>query len=164
MVPAIREVVAQLNPNLPLFQVTTQAEQIDRLLFQERLIARLASFFGILALVLACIGLYGLLSYEVSRRTHEIGTRMALGAQMADVLRLVVRQGAALAIVGAIIGIAVALGVTRYLKSMLYKLQAYDPVTIGGVAVLLLLIALLACYVPARRATRVDPIVALRHE
>jgi predicted permease len=164
MVPAIREVVAQLNPNLPLFQVTTQAEQIDRLLFQERLIARLASFFGILALALACIGLYGLLSYEVSRRTHEIGTRMALGAQMADVLRLVVRQGAALAIVGAIIGIAVALGVTRYLKSMLYKLQAYDPVTIGGVAVLLLLIALLACYVPARRATRVDPIVALRHE
>ena len=164
MLPAIREVVAQLNPNLPLFQVTTQAEQIDRLLFQERLVARLASFFGILALLLACIGLYGLLSYEVSRRTHEIGTRMALGAQMKDVLRLVVKQGAVLAIVGAVVGIVVALGVTRYLSSMLYNLRANDPLTLGGVVVLLMLIALLACYIPARRATRVDPIIALRHE
>src|SRR6202043_1972840 len=98
LLPAIRNVVAKLNPNLPLFHVSTQSEQIDRLLFQERLIARLSAFFGLLALVLACIGLYGLLSYEVARRTREIGIRMALGAQVGDVLRLVVRQGIALAV------------------------------------------------------------------
>jgi predicted permease len=164
MLPAIREVVAQLNQNLPLFQVSTQSEQIDRLLFQERLVARLAGFFGLLALLLACIGLYGLLSYEVSRRTHEIGTRMALGAQVGDVLRLVVKQGFVLALVGVAIGIGVALGVTRYLKSMLYNLHANDPLTICAVAALLMLIALAACFIPARRASSVDPIIALRHE
>ena len=164
LLPAIRHVVAQLNENLPLFQVTTESQQIDRLLFQERLIARLSAFFGLLALVLACIGLYGLLSYEVSRRTREIGIRMALGAQEGDVLRLVVKQGLALAIVGAAVGIGAALGVTRYLTSMLYGVHANDPVTIGAVAVLLALVALAACYIPARRATRVDPMVALRHE
>jgi predicted permease len=164
LLPAIRHVVAQLNENMPLFQVTTESQQIDRLLFQERLVARLSAFFGLLALVLACIGLYGLLSYEVSRRTREIGIRMALGAQEGDVLRLVVKQGLALAIVGAAVGIGVALGVTRYLTSMLYGVHANDPVTIGAVAVLLALVALAACYIPARRATRVDPMVALRYE
>ena len=164
LLPAIRHVVAQLNENLPLFQVTTESQQIDRLLFQERLVARLSAFFGLLALVLACIGLYGLLSYEVSRRTREIGIRMALGAQEGDVLRLVVKQGFALAVVGAAVGMGVALGVTRYLTSMLYGVHANDPVTIGAVAVLLGLVALAACYIPARRATRVDPMVALRYE
>ena len=164
MLPAIRRVVAQVNANLPLFQVTTQSEQIDRLLFQERLVARLSAFFGFLALVLACIGLYGLLSYEVARRTREIGIRMAFGAQGRDVLRLVVRQGLALALVGAAVGIGAALGVTRYLTSMLYGVRANDPLTIGAVAVLLALVALAACYLPARRATRVDPMVALRYE
>jgi predicted permease len=164
LLPAIREVVGQVNANLPLFNVTTQSEQIDRLLFQERLVARLAGFFGVLALVLACIGLYGLLSYEVSRRTREIGIRMALGAQPESVLRLVLRQGIALAIVGAIVGIGVALGVTRYLASMLYEVRASDPVTIIAAAVLLVLVALAACHIPARRATRVDPMVALRYE
>ena len=164
LLPAIRRVVAQLNENMPLFQVTTESQQIDRLLFQERLVARLSAFFGLLALVLACIGLYGLLSYEVSRRTREIGIRMALGAQERDVLRLVVKQGLALAVVGAVVGIGVALGVTRYLTSMLYGVHANDPVTIGVVAVLLALVALAACYIPARRATRVDPMVALRYE
>jgi predicted permease len=164
LLPAIRRAVAQLNENLPLFQVTTESQQIDRLLFQERLVARLSAFFGLLALVLACIGLYGLLSYEVSRRTREIGIRMALGAQEGDVLRLVVKQGFALAVMGAAVGIGVALGVTRYLTSMLYGVHANDPVTIGAVAVLLGLVALAACYIPARRATRVDPMVALRYE
>ena len=142
----------------------TQSEQIDRLLFQERLIARLSTFFGLLALVLACVGLYGLLSYEVSRRTREIGIRMALGAQESDVLRLVVKQGFALALVGAAVGIGAALGVTRYLTSMLYGVRPNDPLTIAIVAVLLWLVALAACYIPARRATRVDPLVALRYE
>ena len=164
LLPAIRRVVAQLNENLPLFQVTTESQQIDRLLFQERLVARLSAFFGLLALVLACIGLYGLLSYEVSRRTREIGIRMALGAQEGDVLRLVVKQGFALAVMGAAVGIGVALSVTRYLTSMLYGVHTNDPVTIGAVAVLLGLVALAACYIPARRATRVDPMVALRYE
>ena len=164
ILPAVREVVAQVNTNLPLFDVKTESEQIDRLLFQERLVARLSSFFGLLALVLACVGLYGLLSYEVSRRTREIGIRMALGAQSDSVLKLVLRQGIVLAIVGAAVGIGVALGVTRYLSSMLYDVHANDPLTIIAVAVLLTLVAFAACYIPARRATRVDPLVALRYE
>jgi len=164
LLPAIRKVVAQVNTNLPLFSVTTESEQIDRLLFQERLVARVSGFFGLLALVLACIGLYGLLSYEVARRTREIGIRMALGAQQRDVLRLVVGQGIVLALVGAAVGIGVAIGVTRYMASMLYDVHANDPATIAGVAILLTLVALAACYIPARRATRVDPMVALRYE
>ncbi|MGB7187411.1 MAG: ABC transporter permease [Candidatus Acidiferrales bacterium] len=161
---AIRSAVSQMDSNLPVFQVHTQTELIDQLVFQERMIAQLSGFFGALALVLACIGLYGLLSYEVSRRTREIGIRMALGAQQRDVLRLVVGQGIMLAIVGAVVGIGVALGVTRYLNSMLYDVHANDPATMIGVAVLLALVALAACYIPARRATRVDPMVALRYE
>jgi predicted permease len=164
ILPAIREVVAQVNTNLPLFDVKTESEQINRLLFQERLVARLSGFFALLALVLACVGLYGLLSYEVSRGTREIGIRMALGAQQGSVLKLVLRQGILLAIVGAALGIGVALSVTRYLSSMLYDVHANDPLTMIAVAVLLVLVALAACYVPARRAMRVDPMVALRHE
>jgi predicted permease len=164
ILPAIREIVAQVNTNLPLFDVKTESEQIDRLLFQERLVARLSGFFGLLALVLACVGLYGLLSYEVSRRTREIGIRLALGAQPASVLKLVLRQGIVLAIVGAAVGIGVALGVTRYLATMLFDVHTNDPLTMIAVAVLLTLVALAACYIPARRAMRVDPVVALRYE
>ncbi|HXN94480.1 MAG TPA: FtsX-like permease family protein, partial [Candidatus Acidoferrales bacterium] len=164
ILPAIRETVAQVNTNLPLFDVKTESQQIDRLLFQERLVARLSGFFGLLALVLACVGLYGLLSYEVSRRTREIGIRMALGARPESVLKLVLRQGVVLAIIGAAVGSSVALGVTRYLASMLYNVRANDPVTMIAVAILLMLVALAACYVPARRAMRVDPMVALRYE
>ncbi|HEV2299046.1 MAG TPA: ABC transporter permease [Candidatus Acidoferrales bacterium] len=161
---AVRGVVSQMDSNLPVFAVHTQTQLIDQLLFQERMIARLSGFFGLLALVLACLGLYGLLSYEISRRTREIGIRMALGAQPASVLALVLRQGILLAIVGAALGIGVALGVTRYLKSMLYDVHANDPATMIAVAVLLALVALAACYIPARRAMRVDPMVALRYE
>ena len=164
ILPAIREVVAQVNTNLPLFDVKTESEQINRLLFQERLVARLSGFFGLLALVLACVGLYGLLSYEVSRRTREIGIRLALGAQRERVLKLVLGQGIALAIAGATLGIGVAVAVMRYLASMLYNVHANDPMTMVAVAGLLTLVAVAACYIPARRAMRVDPIVALRYE
>jgi len=164
LVKNVREIVSQAGDNLPLTDLRTQTEQIDQILFRERLMSRLSSFFGVLALVLACIGLYGLLSYEVARRTHELGIRMALGAQQRDLLRLVVGQGILLVVIGAAIGIAAAMAVTRFMSAMLYGIHADDPSTFAAVAVLLTLVALAACYVPARRATRVGPMVALRYE
>jgi predicted permease len=164
LLPAVRKVVSDLDNNLPLFDVRTQTERIERLLFNERLLARLASLFGLLALVLACIGLYGLLSYEVARRTREIGIRAALGAQSRDVLRLVGTQALVLVALGIVFGIAAAMGVTRSLGSLLYGVQPGDPITFFGVCALLTIVGLAACYIPARRATRVDPMVALRYE
>ena len=164
LIPTVRRVVGDLDSEIPVFGITTQSQTIDHLLFAERLIARLSSLFGLLALLLACIGLYGLLSCEVARRTREIGIRMALGAQHEQVLRLVVRQGIVLAVIGAVIGSALAIGVTRYLSSLLFGVRPTDPITFTAVTLLLLLVALAACYIPARRAMRVDPMVALRHE
>jgi predicted permease len=162
--PDVREAVRQIGADLPIVDIRTQTERIEEMLFQERLIARLSSLFGLLALLLACIGLYGLLAFEVTRGTREIGIRMALGAPPRQVLRRVVRHGIALAIIGAAIGIAASLAVMRFLGSMLYEVKPGDPLTLIGVVVLLLLVALVACYIPARRATRVNPLVALRHE
>ena len=164
LVKNVREIVSQAGDNLPITEIRTQTEQIDQILFQERLMSQVSGLFAALALVLACIGLYGLLSYEVARRTREIGIRIALGAQPNDLLRLVVFRGITLAIAGAAVGIGVALGVTRYLQSMLYDVGASDPATLVGVAILLAVVALLACYIPARRAMRVDPMIALRYE
>jgi predicted permease len=164
LVKNVRDIVSRAGDNLPLTNVRTQTEQIEQTLYLERLLSRLSSFFGALALVLACIGLYGLLAYEVARRTREIGIRMALGAQQRDLLRLVVGQGILLAVIGSALGIAAALGVTRFISSMLFGVRANDPLTIIAVAILLAVVALLACYIPARRAMRVDPMVALRYE
>jgi predicted permease len=164
IIPAVRAAVNEFDSNLPIFYIRTQSESIDQLLFQERLIARLSSFFGALALALACVGLYGLLSYEVARRTREIGVRMALGAAQRNVLGIVVGQGIVLTVVGVAIGIAAAAGLTRYLTSVLFDVHPGDPITFVAVATILLLVALLASYVPARRATNVDPMVALRSE
>jgi ABC-type antimicrobial peptide transport system permease subunit len=157
-------VVRQAGPDLPIVGIQTQTQQIDTMLFQERLIARLASLFGLLSLLLASIGLYGLLAYEVTNATREIGIRVALGAPLAEVLRGVVRHGVVLTAVGAAVGIAASLAVTRLLGKMLFGVKPSDPVTLVGVSCLLMLVALAACYFPARRATRVDPLVALRHE
>jgi predicted permease len=164
LIPTVRRVVGSVDERLPIIDMRTQTQTIDRLLFNERLVAWLSSLFGLLALVLACVGLYGLLSYEVARRTREIGIRTALGARRSDVLQLVLRQGLTLALVGAVLGIATASAITRYLGSLLYGVRPIDPLTFVGIALLLILVALLACYVPSRRATRVDPLVALRYE
>ncbi|MGH9394595.1 MAG: FtsX-like permease family protein, partial [Terriglobales bacterium] len=162
LLPAVRNVVRQADVNLPVGQPTTQTQTIDVLLFQERLLAGLASCLGGLALLLACIGLYGLLAQEVTRRTREIGIRMALGAQRAHLLRMVVGLGAALSCVGLGLGLLGAWGLTRYLHSMLFGVTATDPITLTAVGALLLGVGLAACLIPARRATRVDPLVALR--
>ena len=163
-VPQIRAIVSQIDGNLPVYNVRTVSQQIDRQILKERLIARLSGFFGALALLLACIGLYGLVSYEVARRTREIGIRTALGAEKREVLRLVLSQGMRLTLVGTVVGIGLALGLTRYTKDLLYGVKAADPLTYIAVTVLLVGVTLAASYVPARRATQVDPVVALRHE
>jgi predicted permease len=164
LIPMVKSTVSKLDENLPIFSVRTQSQTIDSLLFNERLLVRLASLFGLLALALTCIGVYGLLAYQVAQRTREFGIRMALGAQRNSVLRLVLRHGLALAFIGVAMGIAASVALTRYLQSLLFGVNATDPITFSAVASILLSIAVLACYLPARRATRVDPIVALRYE
>jgi ABC-type antimicrobial peptide transport system permease subunit len=164
LLPAVRKTVAETDSNLPLSDVRSQAQQIEQILSQERLLSRLSSFFAVLAMVLACIGLYGLLSYEVARRTRELGIRMALGAQRRHLLRLVVGHGLVLALAGVVIGISAAIGVTRLMQSILFDVRSYDPATYAGVATLIVFVALAACSIPAIRAMRVEPVVALREE
>lgn len=164
LVPAARRVVNEVDSNLPVFQMRTQYQAIDRLLFSQRLMARLFSMVGILALLLACIGLYGLLSYDVARRRVEIGIRTALGARRHDVLSLIIRQGLLLVLIGLFCGITLAYLLTRYLRSFLFGVQPMDLLALVGASAILGVVALLGCYIPARRAARVDPIVALRYE
>jgi predicted permease len=163
-VGAIREAVRQIDPNLPLQDVSTQLEQAERRFAQEKLFAQAYSLFGVLALVVASVGLFGLMSYSVSRRTNEIGIRMALGAQRLDVLRLVMRESMLLVAIGVVIGIAAALGAGRWVESLLFGLAATDVVTILVATAVMLGVSALAGYLPARRASRVDPMIALRYE
>jgi predicted permease len=162
--PMLRGILREIDPNLPLANFRTQEEQVARSLAPERMFARLSSFFGLLALLLASIGLYGLLSYSVLRRTGEIGLRMALGAVPGQVLWLVVRESLYLAALGVVLGLGCAWGVARLVASQLYGLSASDPVTYAAVGLLLVAVAMIASLLPARRAAKVDPMVALRTE
>ena len=164
VVPQIRQTIAQVNRNLPIDDVVSLTDQIGRSLVQQKLVARLATFFGLLALLLACIGLYGVMSYGVARRTNEIGIRMALGAHRGNVLWLVLRESLALVVIGLVVGVLASLAVTKTAASLLYELQPNDPLTIALATLLLAAVAALAGYLPARRASRVDPMIALRDE
>lgn len=164
MVPAVRRTVQSLNRNLPLAEVKSETQAISESIMQERLFARLSTFFGALALLLACVGVYGVLNYAVARRRNEIGIRMALGAQRTGVLWMVLRETLILIGIGLAIGVPCALAAGRLVSSIMFGINATDPPTIIGAAVLLSAVALLAGYLPARRASRVDPMAALRHE
>ena len=164
LIPEIRAAISRFDSNLLITDMKTQEEQIDQNIYQERLIADLSGLFALLALLVACVGIYGLLSYRVAQRTQEIGVRLALGAEQSDILRLVVEQGAILVAIGVTIGITAALGVTRFLQSFLFEVKPSDPLTLICVVLLLAIVALVACFIPARRASKVDPVVALRYE
>jgi ABC-type antimicrobial peptide transport system permease subunit len=165
MVPVIGRVVEDLAPELSLFDVKTQVEAMNTLngLLFYKLAAVLAALFGILGLVLAIVGVCGVISYAASQRTHEIGIRMALGAQQEDILKLVFGQGLWIVGIGVVIGIAAALGAAKVAASFL-TVSAADPLAYLGASLALALVTLLACYIPSRRAMRVDPMVALRYE
>jgi predicted permease len=164
MTQSVREALHSVDPDLPLAKVATLTTLVSNSLAQPRFSMLLLASFGLLALSLASIGMYGVISYSVVQRTQEIGIRMALGAEQRNVFRMVLGQGTRLALAGIGIGLAGAFAVTRMIAFLLYGVQATDPLTFAAVSLLLMAIALLACYLPARRATRVDPIVALRHE
>lgn len=164
MIAPIRREIQQLDTNLPLFQVKTLEEHIGFALFPARSAASFLSAFGILALILAMVGIYGVMAYAVSQRTREIGIRMALGAKTGDVLKMVLRQGLLLTIIGVSIGLLCAFALTRLMSSLLYGVSSTDKMTFILVPLILLGVSLLACFVPARRASKVDPMIALRYE
>ena len=161
---AVQNEVHAMDRELPVFNVKTMDEYISASVAAPRFNATLLVIFAAVALILTIVGLYGVMSYSVAQRTNEIGIRMALGAQTGDVLRLIVSQGFKLVLLGLGIGLAAALALMKIISSLLFGVTTKDPFTFGAVAVLLAIIALLACYIPARRATRLDPLRALRYE
>jgi predicted permease len=170
LIDAVRQAMREVDESLPLRSFKTQIEQADETLRMERLFAKLVTLFGLLAQQLAAIGLFGVLAYSVSQRTHEIGIRMAVGASPADVMKMVMRQGMTLAVIGVVLGLGAAYVLTKYLESwlqlskMLFGIKSTDPIVYGAMAVFLTFVAFVACCIPARRATKVDPIIALRCE
>ncbi|HEX6719259.1 MAG TPA: FtsX-like permease family protein, partial [Pyrinomonadaceae bacterium] len=161
---AIREQVLAVDPNQPVYDVKTMEERVAQTLETRRFAVVLLGVFGTLALLLAAIGLYGVLAFAVSQRTREIGIYMALGAGARNVLLMVIKQGMSLVVVGVVLGLAGAYALTRTMRSLLFEVGPTDSLTFVVVPLLLALVGLIACYVPARRATKVDPLVALRYE
>jgi ABC-type antimicrobial peptide transport system permease subunit len=164
VMPAIREAVRAVDPNVPIMDMSTQTDQIERRFTQERVFAQAYSIFGGLALLVAAIGIFGLMSFNVTRRTTEIGIRLALGAQRQTVLQMIMRESLVLVIAGVAIGIAAAFGGGRFVASLLYGLDAKDITTIAMAVVLMLSVSAVAGYLPARRASRLGPMQALRHD
>jgi putative ABC transport system permease protein len=160
----VREQVQAVDPTLPVFGAQTLNATVSAALSERRLSMEMVGLFALTALLLAALGIYGVISYMVSERTHEIGIRLALGAQRRNILRMVMRLGLELAVAGAAVGLVASLIVSRLMGGVLYGVRPTDPLTFAGVVLLLIGVALLACYIPARRAIRVDPLVALRHE
>jgi predicted permease len=160
----LREQVQLINPELPVFGAQTLDDMVTASLSERRFSMQMVGLFALTALLLAGLGIYGVISYIVSERTHEIGIRLALGAQSRNIVRMVLRQGLLLAISGAAVGLVCALIVSHLMAGLLYGVRPTDPATFAGVAFLLICVALLACYIPARRAIRVDPLVALRQD
>jgi putative ABC transport system permease protein len=164
VISAIREQVRLLDPDQPITNVRTMDDLLGRSLSSAKFSLWLLGLFAGLGLLLAAIGIYGVMVTAVAQRTHEIGLRMALGAQGRDVLWLVIRQGMLPVLIGVGVGLAAAVGLTRLMSTLLFEVSATDPLTLAVITVLLTIVALLACYIPARRASRVDPLVALRYE
>jgi putative ABC transport system permease protein len=160
----VRSIVRSMNPNLPITESLTLSDVTAIGVIPQRIAASVAGTLGVVGLLLAAIGIYGVTSYAVSRRTREIGIRMALGADRRSVLRLVLRQGLVLASIGAGIGVVFAAVGSRFLESLLFGIRGLDPLTFGGACLLFAVVTVVASYVPARRAARVDPMVALRNE
>ena len=163
-VNTVREIVRQADARVPVTNVKTQAAQIDQIMNQEIILARLCTAFALLALLIACVGLYGTMAYTVARRTGEIGIRMALGAQRGAVVWMVLRQVFVLAMAGLAIGVPMALGTSKFVESFLFDVKPNSPAALAEAVAILLSAVLLAGYVPARKASRIDPMTAVRHE
>jgi ABC-type antimicrobial peptide transport system permease subunit len=159
-----RREIASIDRNLAIFRAATLRGQVQTSMLRERLLATLSSFFGVVALFLACVGIYGLMAYSVARRTAEIGVRIALGAQRSDVVWIVLREALILALAGVAAGVPAALWMARYAKSLLFGVSAADPAVVAGSIAIMAGIAILAGYLPARRASHIDPMTALRYE
>jgi putative ABC transport system permease protein len=164
IVSGVRKEVHALDPDQPIAEVKAMNDWVATSVAAPRYRTTLLGLFAALAMVLAATGIYGVMSYSVAQRTHEIGVRMALGARRFDVLKMVVRQGMVLTLIGVVLGLAGAFALTRVMATLLFGVTAKDPVTFGVVAALLMAVAFIACFVPAQRATKVDPLVALRYE